>query len=58
MSLCASCYWNTANDFFEPSIIELSGHVKAVNECVNDVQGYPKVKVCVKYESAHRIDEE
>ena len=58
MSLCASCYWNTDNDFFEPGTIEVNGRIKTVNECVNSVQGYPKVKACTKYEAAHRKDEE
>ena len=58
MSLCTACYWNTANDFFEPLALMKAGQVTTVDECAINVHGYPKMNVCPQYESAHRMDED
>ena len=50
-TLCNHCYFNTQNSFFDPTV---SSNGKITEECVFNVQTYPKAQDCLKYEPAHK----
>ena len=56
MYLCPICYYNTDNDFFEPSWNGEGQCISCFEECVFDLQGYPFRKSCTSFVAAHKVD--
>lgn len=52
-NLCRGCYFNSANDFFDPGFDQDN---KPVEVCYWDRQPYPHARMCDKYEPAHKVD--
>lgn len=48
---CVDCYYNSANDFFDPGV-DMSG--KIIDVCYYDMLGYPHARMCAKYENVSK----
>lgn len=52
--ICTACYYNSANDFFDPAI---GMDNKPVDQCHWDKPEYPHARACDKFESADKDPE-